>query len=139
VSVEPIEAVAAWLGDDAGVEAAGVAAEFIFGGELPRDMASRMPRECVVVSEAGGLGFATLSLDNQRVDVRSYGTTARRAKEVAIAVHRSLKSLQRATVGDTFLHSAVASGGYIGLREPGVDWPLVLRSYAVLYDEREVT
>lgn len=141
VIAEPTEAVRDYLASVTAVDEL-VGDEHVYAGELHPDAAGEMPFDCIVISDAGGNGNAgKLPWDKQRIDVRSYGVTPRRAKRVAVTVHLALMALQRRVVGPVFLHSATPSGGYIGLREPGVKpgWPLTLRTYVVDYDQRAVS
>lgn len=135
---EPTQGVRDYLGpaiDDEDL----VVDDRVFAGELPPAMTDLMPVPCVVISDSGGLGDSgRLPLDQQRIDVRSYGETPQRAKQVAVTVHAALRALGRRVVGPVFLHSVTPSGGFIGTREPNARWPLTLRTYVVLYDEREV-
>lgn len=138
MAAEPTKGVRDYI---AGVTAVDelVGDEHVYAGELAPDAADTMPFDCVVISDAGGnQNSGDLPLDEQRIDVRSYGVTPERAKQVAVTVHAALRALRRQTVGSVFLHSATPSGGYIGLREPALRWPLTLRTYIVLFDEREV-
>lgn len=137
MAAEATDGLVAYLGAIAPL--AELVAGRIHGGELPPDAADAMPIACVVVSDSGGLGDAgDLPLDRQRVDVKSYGATPRQAKEVAVTVHAALRALRRQVMGSVFLHSATPSGGFISAREPKTRWPLTLRTYVALYDEREV-
>lgn len=112
----------------------------IFGGELPDDEAQYMPRACIVVSDAGGFSDRLPEvLDRSRVDTRSYARTPDEAKALAVHVRRRLKELRRFVAENgVVLHPAQRAGGYIPLREPVGGWPLVLRSYLLVYDERAV-
>jgi len=130
-TVDPISTTADLLAIATGVPA--------FGHELPDDQDDLMPRKCVVVSGAGGPGAGGfLPLGRQRLDIRSYGATHADAMDVAVAAHDYLKGLRRTTAGVVVLHGFEPSSGFLTLREPEVRWPLVLRSYIGLYDERAV-
>lgn len=132
VTVDPITAFATLLGT-------ALAPVPVFGHELPDDAVEPMPRQCLVVGGAGGPGSGGyLPLDRQRLDLRSYGPTHALAMDVAVAAHRVLKGLRRTVVGPVLLHSADPTSGFLTLRDADGRWPLVLRSYLGLYDEREV-
>lgn len=138
MAAEPTTGIRDYLGAVTDVDDV-VGDEHVYGGELPPEAADTMPFPAVVISDAGGNGNAgDLPLDQQRIDVRSYAETPEKAKRVAVTVHAALMALRRRTVGSVFLHSVTPSGGFIGLREPALRWPLTLRTYVVLYDEREV-
>jgi hypothetical protein len=110
-----------------------------FAHELPDDQDDAMPRKCFVVTGAGGPaagGF--LPIGKQRVDVKSYGATHAEAMDVAVAAHLVLKNLRRTVVGAVLVHGFETSSGYTTLREPDTRWPLVLRTYLGMFDEREV-
>lgn len=110
-----------------------------FGHELPDDQDGLMPRQCVVVSGASGPGAGGfLPLGRQRLDIRSYGATHAEAMDVAVAAHLYLKGLRRTVSGAVLVHGFDPGSGYLTLREPEVRWPLVLRSYIGLFDERAV-
>lgn len=111
----------------------------VYGHELPDTAVDGMPTQALVVGASGGPGEGGyLPLSRQRVDLRSYGATHGAAMDVAVAAHLLLKNLRRTVVEDALVHSADPTTGYVTLREPNGRWPLVLRSYMVLYDEREV-
>lgn len=116
------------------------AGDRVFGHELPDSEAQSMPRSCIVVSEAGGFADGLPEvLDRARVDVRAYGATLDQAKRLAVLVRLRMRALGRYVAANgVLLHAASRSGGYIPLRETTGDWPLVLRSYLVPYDERAV-
>lgn len=134
---DPISSTAAFLAADSEVDAE--VAGLVFGHELPTEQADLMPRKCLVVSGAGGFGSGGyLPVDRGRLDLRSYGITHEEAMDVALAAHNALKTMRRTVIGDVVLYSADPSGGFLGLREPDTKWPLVLRSYLLLYDERAV-
>jgi hypothetical protein len=110
-----------------------------FAPELPDDQDALMPRACFVVSAAGGPGAGGfLPIGRQRIDVRSYGATHAEAMDVAIAAHQTLKSLRRTVSGVVLVHGFEPSSGFLTLRDADARWPLVLRSYLEMYDEREV-
>lgn len=108
----------------------------IFGHELPDEQASVMPRACVVISNAGGFteGLPEV-LDRSRVDVRCYGATLDEAKALAVQVARRFRELRRFVAANgTVLHPARRSGGFVPLREQIGGWPLILRSWLVVFD-----
>lgn len=112
----------------------------IFGHELPEAQADDMPRPAIVVSEAGGYADNLPEvLDRARVDFRCYGRTLDEAKRLAVIVADRMRTLRRyAASNGVLLHAPQRSGGFLPLREPAGDWPLVLRSWVVIYDVRSV-
>jgi hypothetical protein len=134
----PIKSVAAYL--EAGADIASVAGGWVFGHEIPGGLAAAMPRAALMASGAGGWGSdSDMPIDRVRIDLRSYGATTTTAEALARLAHLRMKAMRREVVGGLLLHSALASSGYFGLREPVTEWPVVVRSYFLLFDEREVT
>lgn len=135
---DPLVAVRTYLLADAGVSA--IASTRVFAAELPSTEASNMPRAAVVVTAAGG-GQASLGARSHvpvgsiRMDVRCYGETPAAASALHYAVLSALKAIGRTFVDATLLHSCVVEGGPFNLREPDVDWPLVLSTYSLLAAE----
>lgn len=130
--VDPVSA-------QADLQRAALAPVPVFAHELPDDQNALMPRQCLVVAAAGGPGTGGyLPLGHQRLDFKAYGATHAEAMDVAIAAHLVAKNLRRTVVGNALIHSVDPQTGYITLREPDGRWPLVLRSYLQMYDEREV-
>jgi hypothetical protein len=110
-----------------------------FAHELPDDQDSVMPRRCFVVSGSGGPGSGGfLPIGRQRVDVRYYAATHAEAMDLAVAGHVFLKGMRRTVSGPVLVHGFDASGGYVTLRDGDARWPLVLRTYLAMFDEREV-
>lgn len=132
----PIKGAVEWIEDDATVGS--LAGGWVFGHEFAGDSAA-MPRAAIVVQQAGGWGSdSEMPVDRVRIDVRNYGPTTTTAEALAFLVHQRLKSLRRVVAGGVLLHSALAASGYYSLRQPGTEWPVVVRSYFLLFDEREV-
>lgn len=131
---DAVTAVIEWLADDAALDPL---EDAIFGFELPGTEAASMPKPALVVSDAGGFANDLAEVvDRARVDIRHYGRTLDEAKAIAVLVRARMRALRRFVASNGLvLLPAVRSGGYIPLREPIGDWPLVLRSYLVLYAE----
>lgn len=135
---DAVVAVMEWLTDDPALMEA--TEDHIYGHELPDDVAADMPRTAIVVQDAGGYddGLPEV-LTRGRFDVRAYGATVDEAKRVAVLAAARMRELrERAVRNDVVLHAPRRAGGYIPLREPPHRWPLVLRSYLVPVDVREV-
>ena len=111
----------------------------VFGLELPNSEAQSMPQNAVVVQPAGGVGlYNNLPLADPRVAIRSYGSTPAQALLVHNAVYDALKAIESDLKLTVWIHAAMQAGGPMFLREPNVDWPLVLSSWTVIADETPV-
>lgn len=112
-------------------------AEHAYGGELPATENDNMPGPAVVLQLAGGpgdRGYARWT--QQRVDVRSYGSTPYLAAQLGLAVHDVLKRMHGVRMDGMLIHHAVAEAGLMALREPKpMDWPFVLQPWIVTYNE----
>lgn len=126
--VDPIAAVLAVLKADADVAA--LAANRVFGGEVPRTEVEHMPRAAVVVSGAGGPGgYAYMDFAKVRIDVDCYAATPRDAWLLHLAVRTKLKHLRRTHAKGVLIHSAdVSADGSSGV-DPETDWPVTVSSY----------
>lgn len=105
----------------------------VFGDTLPRQETNLMPRACVVIRSAGGPGTGeTIALADNRVDVRCFGANAVEAAQVYRTIFTALKwACQRASIGDTLIHSVTPEAGPISLTEPEAGWPFILSSWRV--------
>lgn len=134
---DAVSAYVEWLAGDAAIAEVTDNGDFIFGHELPADVAQAMPRAAIVVSDAGGFpdGLPE-AMDRSRLDIRAYGATLDQAKRLAVLVRLRLKALTKWTSSlGLVVHAPVRVGGYIPLREQAGGWPLVLRSYLATYPE----
>jgi len=109
----------------------------VWGMEVPRQEAKSMPRECVVISPAGGPGGSPGGADHirhqrVRVDLRCYGLTPHRAYRVALALQVAVKAWKRQTVDGVLVQSFVYSAGPFAFRDPDTTWPTVIYTYQVL-------
>jgi len=135
---DPLVAVRSYLVANAGVSA--LAGTRVFVAELPSAEADSMPRGAVVLSAAGGAqsgpgARSHVEAGTTRIDVRCYGSSHVEASALHYAVLTALKAIGRTFVDGTLLHSCVVEGGPFSLREPDVDWPLVLSTYSLLAAE----
>lgn len=127
---DPLVAIRTLLLAD--VEVAELVDTRVFVAELPSGETPHMPRAAVVLSEAGGRGSRGFSrIGDTRIDVRSYGADFVQSWRLHAAVHEVLKQLRRSRVGDALVYTVTVEGGPLRLREPQVEWPLVLRTYGV--------
>jgi hypothetical protein len=108
----------------------------IFGLELPESEAAKMPRQCVVLTLAGGPSDSSfVEVQQFRVDVWNYGANLYEAQEVQRATHDALKGLRRQRVGDTILYAAEIDSGPRSLRDQTTDWPIVIETFIVTAGE----
>lgn len=127
---DPLVAIRTLLLTD--TEVAALVDSRVFVAELPGGETPHMPRAAVVLSEAGGRGSRGFArIGDTRVDVRSYGGDLVQSWQVHAAVHEVLKQLRRSRVGEALVYTVTVEGGPLRLREPQVEWPLVLRTYQV--------
>lgn len=115
----------------------------VFAGEIPDSEVSKMPRESILLTGAGG-GIAPYSssyieISDQRMDMFCYGPTPVVAFNVYQALHGALKQMRRNVQGQTLLHWAILSGGAQTLRQEDTEWPLTLSTWQVLWSERAVS
>lgn len=138
--VDPIAGVVAFLKADSAVSAR--TSGRVFGGELPRDQDTSMPRTCIVVLPAGGpraLGTAYQEYGDSRMDVLCYGSTLHEAWLTFLEARAALKALQREVHASVLLHWARESaGGHTGL-DPETQWPSAVGSFQVLAAEVAAT
>lgn len=112
----------------------------VFGEELPESEINNMPRPCTVLRSSGGPGMGGYArIGNYRVDVRCYGETPYRAKQVWFAVYNALKHMPRTNSNGVLVHSARPEVMPIHMREPDTDWPLTFGSFLVLAAEARLT
>lgn len=105
----------------------------IYGIELPASEAQHMPRACLVVRFAGGVGPPYgVALMTPRVDVWHYGSSPSQAQELWRRVYTALNAMSREVQNGTLLHAAQESMGPMSTREPDTDWPVVLESWQIL-------
>lgn len=138
MSVDAIPALVAYLKADSGVLAITTR---VFAPRLPISEAANMPRQCVVLRRAGGLGFAGARdftrLQELRIDAFCYGANEKEAGTLNLAVHDALlRNLDREKVGSVLLHSATQSAGPADLMDPDGNWPLVLETFNVIAAEQ---
>lgn len=119
-----------------------IAAQRVFGMELPPEEAESMPRHAVVLQPAGGAspGYTTtLPLNAMRVDAFSYGPTAYEARRLSRAVRAVMKGIERTKVGTVLLHWATPAGGLVDERDPQARWPRVFESFSIMGSEQGAT
>jgi len=126
-------AVVAYLRADGRVS--GLAAERVYGSELPRSAAAELPRKTIVVMASGIGGTVGDRSDvretGNRMDIRCYGETPYQADVLHGAVYRAMKDLRRERHDDITLQVAEVGGGPLPGRDTDADWPYTLGVYVV--------
>lgn len=138
---DPTGALIAILNADSRVSA--LAADHIFGGELPdsENKGTVMPRQTILLADGGGanaLGGGYQPFGDQRVDVRCYGATLRDARTLYGAVLLALKGLRPTVWDGTRIMWCRPAGGPMTFREPGTEWPCSFSSWQTLAMEATV-
>ena len=125
---DPIADIRALLVADAGVEA--LVGTRVFHSELPESESASMPRQAVVVAQAGGPGrHKTLKTRSIRLDTICYGETLHKALLLHHAVREALETLAK-TSGSVKSIESVTDG--LNGRDPLKQWPVCFASYRVL-------
>jgi len=120
---------------------AGLAADRVFGGELPDAETAHMPRNCIVVKPSGGVSIATGSFadhDTQRLDLFSYGATPFEAETLRRVSRRALVNVRRRVVERCLIHWVEPAGGFTAGRDPDAAWPTAFQSFQVFHALQEV-
>jgi hypothetical protein len=133
---DPISALIAYLKAD--VALAAKVNNRVYAGELPEGRIASMPEQSVLIRTSGGglLPQSYLQIHDVRVDIICYGQTPYAAFDSWRCVHGALKQMYRNVQGSTVLHWALTSGGPLTERQQDTEWPLVLSSWQVMFDER---
>lgn len=129
-----IAGLAELLKADAGVAA--IAADRVYGGELPASEAKNMPRAAVVISGSGGISLTAGSYvehDTARVDAFAYGVTQHEATLVLAAVALAMRRIRRKVSEGVLIHWAQPAGGSTGGRDPALAWPRAFQSFQVFH------
>lgn len=119
----------------------GLAADRVFGGELPKDETKLMPRNCIVVKPSGGVSIAAGSFsehDTQRFDLFSYGATPFEAEALRRMSRRALANIRRRVIERCLIHWIEPAGGFTAGRDPDAAWPTAFQSYQVFHALQEV-
>lgn len=131
-----VTAIVDLLKADAGVAA--LCGTRVFGGELPPDEASSMPRCAIVVQPSGGVPFqpaARLNAEAQRLDVVAYGATPYEAATLRGRCARLLVALVRRVSAGVVVHWVQPAGGYLASRDRDGQWPYAFQSFQALFSE----
>ena len=125
---DPIADIRALLVADAAVSA--LVAERVFHSDLPESESSSMPRQAVVVAQAGGPGrHKKLKTRSIRLDTLCYGATLYESLQLHLVVREALETLAR-TSGSVKSVEMVTDG--LNGRDPLKQWPVCFASYRVL-------
>ena len=129
-----IGAIVAGLKADASIAA--LAAGRVFGGELPAEETSGMPREAIVVRPSVGASLTAGSFadhDTQRIDVLAYGATPFAANAVSSLARRALTAIRRQVIGGCLIHWVDRAGGFSAGRDKDAAWPVAFQSFQVFH------
>lgn len=113
----------------------------VFGGDLPASEAQHMPRQALIIQDAGSLGVfgESNNFGDLRIDLKCYGATPYQAWQVRQAVKQASKHrLLRVVSEGVLLHWARQAGGTGHLRDADTGWPFHVTSWQVLASEVEV-
>ncbi len=109
----------------------------VFGFQVPKVEAIKMPRKCIVVraSGQGGQNQSFVRYQKPLIDVMCYGETSFEAELLRLEVNRFLKDFRRRTSEGFLLHSFDLVNGPIHLPESQTEWPYVLETWRCLASE----
>lgn len=125
---DPIKDIRDLLLADAGVAA--LAGTRVFHSELPESESTLMPRQAVVVAQAGGPGRPkTLKVRTTRLDTICYGATLYESYELHLAVREALETMSRRS--QSAISVEMVSDGQ-NARDPLKQWPVCFASYRLL-------
>lgn len=133
VMADPISALVEYLRDNGYVVHR--TESRIYSPELPAEVARVMPVNCIVLIPAGGSGYGSdndMELQQQRIDVKCYGTTPYESNRLHAGLRQALRTLQREVRSRTLIHWLHEESSAISLREPEVDWPLTFSVWSML-------
>ena len=140
-----IAALVAIVKSDAAVAA--IAADNIFGIELPKAAVAAMPINALVIQPSGGVPLTAGSdaaIDTQRIDIISYGPTPLAANALRLKARKALVKTRRRTVEivpggpKVLVHWVNIAGGFFAARERDGLWPQSFQSFQVLYSTQEI-
>ena len=109
----------------------------VFGFQVPKAEAIKMPRKCIVIrqSGSGGQNQSFVRFQKTLLDVLCYGETSYEAELLRLEVNRYLKDFRRRTSEGFLLHSFDLVNGPIPLPESQTEWPYVLETWRCLASE----
>lgn len=123
---DPVATVIAFLKADSAVSA--LAGTNVYGMEVPRDAVPAQPEYLIVVRSVGGHAARDyLPISRVMFDIFSYGNSLYRASQLDLAVYAALKAIRRVVADGSLIHNAEVNAGAISLRDPGTNWPYMVR------------
>ncbi len=133
---DPITALITYLQADSTISS--LISTRVFGMELPKAEAVSMPRQCIVINGAGGIGDASLvTTFRVRIDFFCYGETPFEAWKVYRTLHTVLEQMVREVSSSTMLYSALHSAGPFPARDQKTDWPVVVDTWLIEFNTTE--
>lgn len=139
IITDPIAAVIRFLKAD--VDTADMVGIRIFGGELPQNENTNMPRPTIILRNAGGgllpNSSSYLPINDIRVDAYAYGTTPLQAYRLYRCLAGALKQMRRNQQGNTVIYWARTSSGPASWVEKPTEWAVTYSSWQILYAEME--
>ena len=112
----------------------------VYGLEVPKADAVSMPRKCIVINNAGGIGEASdLDVYQHRFDFLCYGETTFEAYETWRTLRTELRDLTKNVTSATTLYSAIHSAGPFSFRDQPTHWPVTLDTWLVRIQDTIVT
>lgn len=97
----------------------------VYGLEVPKADAVSMPRKCIVIKRAGGIGEASdLDVYQHRFDFNCYGETTYEADKVWRTLRTELRDLNRNVTSSTMIYNALHSAGPFSFRDQPTHWPV---------------
>ena len=104
----------------------------VYGLEVPKADATAMPRKCIVINNAGGIGQASdLDVYQWRLDFKCYGETAFEAVKVWRTLRTELRDLDKNVTDSTVLYNALHSAGPFSFQDQPTEWPVTLDTWLV--------
>jgi hypothetical protein len=104
----------------------------VYGLKLPEADAASMPRQCIVINGAGGIGEASfIETFKMRLDFFCYGETSFEAWETYLTLHTVLKQMDRNVINSTLLLSAIHSAGPFPATDQKTEWPVVVDTWVL--------
>lgn len=138
IAPDPLEAVVAYLAADADVVS--LAADRVYGAELPAEASQPVLPPTVVVQNAGGFGNRGTSSDyHQRIDVVAYGPDSLTANHLQLACMGALNRVKRLVINGTILYSVSNETLPSPGRSPTSFWPYSWTTWSVHTNYREIT
>lgn len=112
----------------------------VYGLEVPKADAESMPRKCIVINNAGGIGEASdLDVYQHRFDFKCYGETTFEAYKVWRTLRAELRDLTKNVTSATTLYNAIPSAGPFSFRDQPTHWPVTLDTWLVKIQDTVVS